>query len=196
MGLIDLIFTAVALSMDAFAAAVCKGLAMRRLNVGQAVTVGLYFGGAQAAMPVIGYLLGAGFQSKIKAFDHWIAFALLAFIGAKMLYEVIEESKKEKVNSRCPVGGDVDVSFKEMMPLAIATSVDALAVGVSLAFLGVKIIPSASVIGLITFTLSVLGVGAGFFIGVKFRKAAQISGGVMLILIGLKILTEHLIKNY
>ncbi len=188
MGLFDLILTAVALSMDAFAVAVCKGLAMRRLRVGQAVIVGLYFGISQALMPVIGYFLGMGFEDKIKAYDHWIAFVLLALIGLKMIIEVLK-------NSKCAVTvelQDSSVSFGQMFPLAIATSIDALAVGVSFAFLGVDILPAASFIGIITFTLSFAGVGVGCIFGSRFQRTAQLSGGIILILMGAKILIEHL----
>ncbi|MHB1150775.1 MAG: manganese efflux pump MntP [Eubacteriales bacterium] len=188
MSLFDLILTAVALSMDAFAVAVCRGLAMRRLRIGQAVIVGLYFGISQALMPVIGYFLGEGFEDKIKAYDHWIAFVLLALIGLKMIIEVLKSSK-------CAVTvelKDSSVSFRQMFPLAIATSIDALAVGVSFAFLGVDILPAASFIGIITFTLSFAGVGAGCFFGSRFQRPAQLSGGIILILMGVKILIEHL----
>lgn len=188
MDLFDLIFTAVALSMDAFAVAICRGLAMRRLHAGQAVIVGLYFGTAQAVMPVIGYFLGVGFEDKIKTYDHWIAFVLLGLIGLKMIIEFLKSSK-------CAVTPGLQscsVSFRQMFPLAVATSIDAMAVGVSFAFLGVDILPAAAFIGMITFTLSCAGVGVGCFFGSRFQKPAQLSGGIILILMGMKILIGHL----
>jgi putative Mn2+ efflux pump MntP len=188
MGLLDLLLTALALSADAFAVSVCKGLAMRLLKVGQAIIVGLYFGIAQAAMPVIGYYLGKSFENRIKAYDHWIAFALLGFIGIRMLWEVIKERHIDA--DKCPAAG---VGFRLMLPLAVATSIDALAVGVSFAFLGVSIWSAAPVIGLITFTLSFTGVGIGCFFGSRFRRAAQVAGGIILVLLGTKILAEHLV---
>jgi putative Mn2+ efflux pump MntP len=190
MSLFDLILTGVALSMDAFAVAVCKGLAMRRLRIGHAVIVGLYFGIAQAVMPVIGYFLGVSFEDKIREFDHWIAFALLIFIGAKMLWEVLGDGKQDK--EKHEVHND-SVNISQMLPFAIATSIDALAVGVSFAFLNVNILPAVTVIGLITFILSFAGVGVGCFFGSRFRRVAQIAGGIILILLGVKILAEHLI---
>ena len=192
MDLFDLILTAVALSMDAFAVAVCKGLAMRRFKTAHAVTVGLYFGIAQAAMPVFGYFLGMSFEEKIKKYDHWIAFILLSLIGLKMIIEVIK-SRKECAACEQDAGScDTGVGVKQMMPLALATSIDALAVGVSFAFLGVDIFPAASFIGVITFSLSFAGVGVGCFFGSRFQRTAQLSGGVILILLGFKILAGHL----
>lgn len=192
MSFFDLILMAVALSMDAFAVAICKGLAMRRLKVGQAVIIGLYFGIAQAVMPVIGYFLGMGFEDKIKTYDHWIAFILLALIGLKMIAEVLKSSKE---CNNCAVTAqlqDCGVSFRRIFPLAIATSIDALAVGVSFAFLGVDILPAAAFIGVITFTLSFAGVGIGCFFGSRFQRIAQLTGGIILILMSIKILIGHL----
>lgn len=188
MSFLDLILTATALSMDAFAVAVCRGLAMRRLKIGQAVIIGLYFGIAQAFMPVIGYFLGVGFEDKIKIYDHWIAFIMLALIGLKMIFEVLKSSKCAVI----PELQNCGVSFRKIFPLAIATSIDALVVGVSLAFLGVDILPAASFIGIVTFTFSFAGVSVGCFFGSRFQRPAQLSGGIILILMGAKILIEHL----
>lgn len=189
MDLFDIVLTAVALAMDAFAVAVCKGLAMRLLKVGDAVICGLYFGIAQAVMPIAGYFFGISFEDKIKKYDHWIAFVLLALIGLKMIVEVVKERK----NGECHDGEEcgVGTGWRQMFPLAIATSIDALAVGVSFAFLGVEILSSAAVIGIITFTLSFIGVGIGCFFGLRFRKIAQLTGGITLIVMGIKILAEH-----
>lgn len=192
MGLFDLILTAVALSMDAFAVAVCRGLAMRRLKIGHAVIVGFYFGIAQAVMPVIGYFLGVGFENKIKTYDHWIAFILLVLIGFKMIIEVLKSSKECNKCAETAELQDCSVSFRQMFPLAIATSIDALAVGVSFAFLGVNILRAATFIGVITFTFSFAGVGIGCFFGSRFQRTAQLSGGIILILMGVKILIGHL----
>lgn len=179
------ILIGIALSMDAFSVAVCKGLSMSRLNVGKAVVIGLYFGIAQALMPVVGYFLGARFEGVVKAFNHWIAFILLLFIGGKMLVDALRGGE----NDSCSGSG---VSFKEMFPMAIATSIDALAVGVVYALQGENIAIAAPVIGLTTFILSVAGVGVGCFFGSRWQKPAQIAGGCILIAIGIKILVEHL----
>ncbi len=188
MGIIELALIAVGLSMDAFAVSVCKGLGMKRLDMGQALVIALFFGGFQALMPLAGWALGSGFQSYIEPVDHWIAFALLAFIGGKMLYDAFHEEDGDE-----PVAGEAArLDLKEILMLAIATSIDALAVGVSFAFLQVDIVPAISLIGVITFALSLVGVAAGHQFGARFEKPATIVGGVVLILIGLKILLEHL----
>ncbi|NLG05834.1 MAG: manganese efflux pump [Clostridia bacterium] len=174
---------AVGLSMDAFAVAVCKGLSIQKLRWKDCAIVGLYFGIFQAGMPVIGYLLGVQFQSKIENIDHWIAFVLLSLIGACMIKESFE---KDDVKS------NADLDFKSMIVLAIATSIDALAVGVSLAFLRVSIIPAVTFIGIVTFVLSFVGVKIGHIFGSKYKAKAEFAGGVILILIGTKILLEHL----
>lgn len=192
MDLFDLILIAVALSMDAFAVAVCKGLTMHRFKAAHAVTVGLYFGIAQAAMPVAGYFLGMSFEEKIKKYDHWIAFILLSLIGLKMIAEVIKSRRECAVCEKDAGSCDTGVGFRQMLPLAVATSIDALAVGVSFAFLGVDIFPAASFIGATTFVLSFAGVGIGGFFGSRFQRTAQLSGGVILILLGVKILAGHL----
>ena len=186
MGFAEVLLIAVGLSMDAFAAAVCKGLAMPKLRVGQALVIALFFGGFQALMPVIGYLLGSQFESLITPVDHWIAFALLAFIGGKMLYDAFSGEDDEDAAS----DGRLDV--REVAMLAVATSIDALAVGITFAFLHVDIVVAASQIGVTTFVLSFIGVAVGHAFGARFEKPATIAGGVVLILIGAKILLEHL----
>ena len=183
MSLAELFIIAVGLSMDAFAVAVCKGLAMRKMSLKGALIVGLYFGGFQAAMPLAGYLLGTGFSDSISSYDHWIAFLLLAVIGGNMVKEGLSASDE------CP---DASLDVRNMTLLAIATSIDALAVGVSFAFLRVNIIPAISFIGVTTFLLSLVGVKAGNVFGNKYESRAEIAGGVILILMGLKILLEHL----
>ena len=188
MGLIELLGIAVGLSMDAFAVAVCKGLSNKRIGFVGALTVGLYFGVFQALMPLIGYLAGSQFKEGIEAYDHWIAFVLLAVIGGKMLKEGLET---------CPEGEEQgadggSLSPKSMLPLAIATSIDALAVGVSFAFLNIHIAPAVSLIGVTTFLLSIGGVYTGKMFGLRFKSKAEVLGGSVLILIGLKILLEHL----
>lgn len=183
MSLFELFLIAVGLSMDAFAVAVCKGLSMRKMNRRHAVIIGLYFGGFQAMMPLLGYLLGVSFQDAITAYDHWIAFILLAVIGGNMIKEALNPEEEH-----C----DDSVAFRDMVVLAVATSIDALAVGVTFAFLGVHILPAVSFIGIITFCLSVLGVKVGNVFGTRYKSKAEITGGIILIGIGVKILIEHL----
>ena len=205
MGFVELFILAVGLSMDAFAVAVCAGLTMPKLNIKKALIIALYFGVFQAAMPLIGYLVATLFADKIIAYDHWIAFALLCFLGAKM---IIGSFKKEGCRDReCPAGecsdracpggkkpdnSETSVSPAQMLPLALATSIDALAVGVSFAFLRVSIIPAVSFIGVTTFVLSLVGVKIGNVFGKRFKSKAELAGGIILVLIGLKILLEHL----
>jgi putative Mn2+ efflux pump MntP len=182
MSLFDLFILAVGLSMDAMAVAVCKGLSVQKLKFRHALITGLYFGGFQAAMPLLGYLLGIRFQAYIESVDHWIAFILLGVIGANMIKESFGEA--EEVNcSFCP---------RAMLPMAVATSIDALAVGVTFAFLKVSIVPAVSFIGVITFTLSAAGVYIGHLFGAKFKSKAELTGGIVLVLMGLRILLEHL----
>ena len=179
----ELFAAACALSADAFAAAVCKGLAAEKLRARQALTAGLWFGGFQALMPALGYLLGQRFTKYIAAIDHWIAFILLGTIGINMIRE------------SCAGDDDIpDASFrpKAMLPLAVATSIDALAVGVTYAFLAVPILPAVSLIGILTFTLSASGVRLGHLSGTRFRKPAERAGGAVLILMGTRILLSHL----
>lgn len=184
MSLPELFILAVGLSMDAFAVSICKGLSFPKMRVRNAVAVGLYFGGFQAAMPFLGYLLGMQFQEAIVSIDHWTAFILLTVIGGNMIREA--QNKDEE-----PCDDSLDV--KSMLLLAVATSIDALAVGVTFAFLRVRILPAVTFIGLTTFLLSAAGVKVGNVFGTKYKAKAELFGGVILILIGLKILAEHLL---
>lgn len=184
---IELLLIGVGLSMDAFAVSICKGLAMRRVNKKQAFVIGLFFGGFQALMPLIGYFLGNQFESYIVSVDHWIAFTLLVFIGGKMIIEVFKEDKAQK----CDVF-DTKLDIREVFILAVATSIDALAVGISFAFLRVDIEVSVVIIGITTFVLSAAGVAIGKKFGVRFKNKATVAGGIILILIGTKILLQHL----
>lgn len=186
MGTAELILIAVGLSMDAFAVAVCKGLCMPKLNLKQGTVIALFFGAAQAIMPVIGWLLGSQFEKYISSFDHWIAFVLLAFIGGKMIYEAVKDRDGD---DSCEL---VRLDLRELLILAVATSIDALAVGITLAFLRVSIVSSALTIGAITFALALAGVAIGNRFGAKYKTKAEILGGIVLILIGAKILLEHL----
>ena len=178
----ELFLIAVGLSMDAFAVAICKGLSISTCKPKHLIITGLYFGGFQGLMPLIGYLLGSNFSHLIVNFDHWIAFVLLLIIGGNM----IKESREEAECVDCSFG------FKAMLPMAIATSIDALAVGVSFAFLQVNIIAAVIFIGCITFTLSAIGVKIGNVFGARFKSKAELAGGIILILMGTKILLEHL----
>lgn len=168
--------------MDAFAVSICKGLSMKKMNWKNAIIIGTYFGVFQAVMPVLGFLLGKGFQQKIASIDHWIAFILLGYIGIKMIKEAMSE--KEEIN-------DI-IDIKIMIILSIATSIDALAVGVTFAFLKVDILFAVSLIGIVTFLLSVLGVKIGNKFGDKYERKSEIVGGLILIFMGIKILLEHL----
>lgn len=183
MSLFTLFITAVGLSMDAFAVSICKGLAMKKLSWKKALIIGLWFGGFQALMPSVGYLLGSRFEKYVTSIDHWIAFVLLALIGINMIRESLS-GEEENANDA--------VDFKTMLLLAIATSIDALAVGVTYAFLQVQIVPAVSFIGIITFSLSIIGVKIGNVFGLKYKTKAEIAGGVILLLMGTKILLEHL----
>jgi putative Mn2+ efflux pump MntP len=186
MNLLELFILAVGLSMDAFAVAICAGLAMPKATIKNALIVGLYFGAFQAAMPLIGYFAATLFADKIIAYDHWAAFALLCFLGGRMIWGGF---KKEE----CP-GEKQEASLNpaKMLPLAVATSIDALAVGVSFAFLRVRIAPAVSLIGATTLAISMAGVKIGNVFGRRFKSMAEFAGGVILILIGTKILLEHL----
>ena len=186
MGMAELLLLAVGLSMDAFAVSVCKGLSMKKASVKAGAICGAWFGGFQALMPLAGYLLGSAFADKIEAFDHWVAFGLLAIIGINMLKEAF--CKCEACED-----SDADLSVKTMFVMAVATSIDALAVGISLAMAGdVNIAVAVTLIGVITFCLSAVGVKVGNVFGSRYEKKAQIAGDVILILLGLKILLEHL----
>ena len=186
--LVEFLLVGVGLAMDAFAVSICKGLAMRKVNKKQAVIIALFFGGFQAIMPVIGWLLCKGFQTYIEVFDHWIAFALLAFIGVKMIIETLREKEDDVVIEEM----DPPLDMKEMLMLAIATSIDALAVGISLAALDRPIVESAAIIGVVTFVISIIGVYIGNFFGNRYKKRAELTGGIILVLIGVKILCEHM----
>ena len=182
MSIVELFLIAVGLAMDAFAVSVCKGLAMDTLRGKDALIIALYFGVFQAAMPLLGYFLGFWFQSVIESIDHWIAFVLLAIIGINM----IRESRKGEETA------DASVGFRIMLLLAIATSIDALAVGITFAFLQVDIVPAVALIGVVTFIISLLGVKIGNVFGSRYKARAEMAGGIILIAIGTKILLEHL----
>ena len=169
--------------MDAFAVSVCKGLAMPKCTFKKAAIVGLWFGGFQALMPAIGYILGAQFQEAIASIDHWIAFVLLALIGGNMIHEALDNDEEE---------ADASLDVKTMFLLAVATSIDALAIGITFAFLKVNIIPAVCFIGSVTFIISFAGVKIGNVFGARYKNKAEIVGGIILILLGLKILLEHL----
>ncbi len=180
MSILDLFILAVGLSMDAFAVSVCKGLSLGKIKPKHMCIAGAWFGGFQALMPLIGYFLGSFFAEMIEKYDHWVAFVLLAFIGGNMIKESFD--KDEKVDSSMDV--------KSMLLLAIATSIDALAVGVTFAFLQVQIVPAVSFIGVITFIFSAVGVKIGSLFGTKYKSKAELFGGIVLVLIGIKILLE------
>lgn len=187
MGIVELLLIAVGLSMDAFAVSICKGLGMKKVNLKVAFVLALFFGGFQALMPLIGWALGSQFLWLISPIDHWIAFALLAVIGGKMLWEALHDEEGEDD------GKPADkIDLGEFFILAVATSIDALAVGISFAALAVDIVPSILIIGVVTFCFTIAGVFVGNFFGSRYEKPASIVGGVVLILIGLKILLEHL----
>ena len=187
MGFFEIFMIGVGLSMDAFAASVCKGLNMRRMNIKNMLVIGLFFGGFQALMPAVGWVLGKQIENYITSVDHWVAFALLVFIGGKMIYDVFEDKGEDDYGEKTD-----RVDVKEIFTLAIATSIDALAVGISFAFLQVDIVKAASVIGITTFLLSAAGVAVGNIFGAKYEKKATLAGGIILVLIGLKILLEHM----
>lgn len=184
---IELFLMGIGLSMDAFAVSVCKGLGMVKVNKKQTVTIGLFFGGFQALMPFIGWVLGRQFEHYIKSIDHWVAFVLLGFIGGKMMVESLKKEEDGVVKKE-----DVPLNIKEMFVLAVATSIDALAVGITFAFLGTPIVEAISIIGCTTFVISVGGVYIGNFFGSKYKNRAEFVGGLILVLLGLKILLEHL----
>ncbi len=184
MSLFELFILALGLSMDAFAVSICKGLSMQKISIKHYLIIGVYFGSFQAGMPVLGYILGVQFKDYITNIDHWIAFILLALIGINMIKEALSTDEDEAMNDALDV--------KTMLLLAIATSIDALAVGVTFAFLSVDIVPAVSFIGITTFTLSMIGVKIGNIFGEKFKSKAEFAGGIILILMGLKILLEHL----
>lgn len=183
MGIIELLLLSVGLGIDAFAISVCKGISMKKMNWKKAIIIGLYFGGFQALMPVIGYFLGSAFESLITNIDHWIAFILLGIIGGKMIKDFFAD-ESDNCND--------DVSFKTMFVLAVATSIDALAIGITFAFLKVNLILAVALIGVITFILAVIGTKIGNRFGDKYQNKAELVGGIILVLLGIKILLEHL----
>ena len=187
MSFLELLLISVGLSMDAFAVAICQGLSMTRLNWRRAGVIALFFGGFQAAMPVLGWALGFRFAVHIQEFDHWVAFLLLGLIGGNMIREALGPEEAEE--TPCAAG---QLDLRQLFLMAVATSIDALAVGVTFAFLEVLIGPAASVIGATTFCLSLVGVAVGNFFGTRYKRRAELSGGVILILLGIKILLEHL----
>ena len=187
MSIVELFLIGVGLSMDAFAVAVCQGLCMPKLNLRQGGVIALYFGGFQALMPLIGWFLGSQFAGYIQSFDHWVAFVLLALIGGNMVREALSPEEEE---TSCAVNSKLD--HKKLFMMAVATSIDALAIGVAFAFMDVLILPAVSLIGCTTFCLSLVGVVVGNFFGSRYKKRAELTGGIILILRGVKILLEHL----
>ena len=187
--IMEIILIGAGLAMDAFAVAVCKGLCMKKVDKKQTLIIGLFFGGFQALMPVIGWTLGMQFERYITSIDHWIAFILLSFIGGKMIREALSREEECEI---CPTDG-VKLDLKELFVLSIATSIDALAVGITFAFLNYPIAEAAAIIGAITFCIAVAGGYIGNLFGSKYKKKAELAGGVILVLIGLKILIEDLL---
>lgn len=189
MNFIEIFLIGAGLSMDAFAVSVCKGLGMRKIDRKYTVMIGLFFGVFQALMPLVGWFIGRRFEQYIISFDHWIAFVLLTFIGGKMLYDTLLGKGDDEQESFA------GINYKELFVLAVATSIDALAVGITFAFLGMNIaniLPAVAIIGVTTVVLSIVGVFIGNRFGVVYKRKAEIAGGVVLILIGIKILLEHL----
>ena len=187
MGILELLFVGVGLSMDAFAVAICQGLGMPRLNWRHAAVIALFFGGFQALMPALGWLLGSQLASYIQNFDHWVAFVLLGLIGGNMIREALGPEDGEE-----GCAAEYRLDYRRLLLMAVATSIDALAVGVTFAFLRVEILPAVTLIGITTFALSLAGVAVGNFFGVRYERRAEFTGGVILILLGAKILLEHL----
>ena len=183
MSILEILLLGIGLSMDAFAVSICKGLSTKKLQFKHYLIIGAWFGGFQALMPTIGYFLCSTFEQYITAFDHWVAFVLLAAIGANMIKESFSREESETSAS---------FAFKTMLLMALATSIDALAVGVSFAFLGVHIAPAVTLIGCTTFVLTLVGVWVGNLFGSRYKSRAELTGGIILILIGVKILLEHL----
>ena len=188
MDLWELFVIAVGLSMDAFAVSICQGLSMTKIRWGHALTVGVYFGGFQALMPLIGGMLGSQFAGRIQQYDHWVAFVLLVIIGGNMIREALSDEEDEAEDAA--VGAGLD--HKKLFLMAVATSIDALAVGVTFAFLDTAILPAIGIIGTTTFCISVAGVAVGCWFGARYKKRAEITGGAILMLLGVKILLEHL----
>lgn len=187
MSYLELFLIGVGLSMDAFAVAICQGLCMPKLNLRHGAIIALFYGGFQALMPFTGWLLGSQFAGYIQSIDHWVAFVLLALIGINMVREALSPDEEEVV---CAV--DTRLDYKQLFLMAIATSIDALAVGVTFAFLEVSIVPAISIIGCTTFCISLAGVVVGNFFGARYKKKAELAGGIILVALGVKILLEHL----
>ena len=185
---ITLLLMGIGLAMDAFAVSICKGLAMRKVNRKQCFVIALFFGGFQALMPAIGWLLGSRFEQYIVNVDHWIAFILLGWIGGKMIWDAVREEEAPDVVEQM----DAPLDIKELLVMALATSIDALAVGINFAFLGTPILEASLIIGVTTFVICVIGVYVGNFFGSKYKRKASIVGGMILVLLGIKILLEHL----
>lgn len=184
MSVIEIAIIGIGLAMDAFAVSICKGLAMKKMSYQKAIIIALFFGGFQALMPAIGYVLGITFASKIAAIDHWIAFILLGLIGVNMIKEALGKEDDECL--------DDALHFGDLIMLSIATSVDALAVGITFAFFNVSIVLSTSIIGFITFIICIIGVKVGNVFGEKYKSKAELTGGILLIIMGCKILLDHL----
>ena len=184
---LELLLMGVGLAMDAFAVSICKGLGMTKVNKKQAVIIGMFFGGFQALMPLLGWMLGCRFEQYITSIDHWVAFALLGFIGGKMIVEAFGSKEEE-----CIEAYDVPLKCKELFILAIATSIDALAVGITFAFLKYPIVEAISIIGVVTFIISIGGVYVGNFFGSKYKSKAELAGGLILVVLGIRILLAHL----
>lgn len=192
MGFVELFMIAIGLSMDAFAVAICKGLNMKKVNYKNTVIIALFFGVFQGVMPLIGWLLGRNFEQYITSIDHWIAFVLLAFIGGNMIREGLKGDDEVSEEALTTLEYSEKLDLKELTVMAIATSIDALAIGITFAFLKVSIVPAVTLIGITTFIISLGGVFIGNYFGVKYKNKAEIAGGVILILIGTKILLSHL----
>ena len=188
MNFIDIFLIGIALSMDAFAVSICKGLSVKKVSAKHVLTVGVYFGGFQALMPLLGWVLGSQFSGYIQQYDHWVAFILLLLIGGNMIREALSGEEDEAEDTA--TAGRLD--HKKLFLMAIATSIDALAVGVTFAFLETPILSAVSLIGVTTFCISVAGVAVGCWFGARYKQRAEITGGVILVLLGCKILLEHL----
>ena len=196
MGVPEILILAVGLAMDAFAVSISQGLCMAKVGVRKPLIIGLYFGGFQAAMPLIGYLAASRFAALVNTFDHWIAFVLLCLIGGKMIFEGVRRMGPERGKGAaevCEASAEPALTPAHMLPLAVATSIDALAVGVSFAFLRVDIAIAVTSIGVITLAISMLGVVIGNIVGLRFKSYSELGGGIVLVLIGLKILLDHLL---
>lgn len=187
MSVIEFILIGIGLAMDAFAVSICKGLGMEKVNRLHCVIIAAFFGGFQFIMPVIGWALGKQFESYIQSVDHWIAFGLLVFLGLKTVLEAVKEKEEECVEKTESI-----LNVKELLLMAVATSIDALAVGITFAFLQVRVMEATVIIGIVTFILCIFGVFVGNIFGSRFKKRASVAGGVILIFIGTRILLDHL----